>query len=154
MKRKAPGSLKVADLINLAEQRAKRGSPAQRARHEREAARLQAILDQRRRQPSRRIELSQDKAVELFVGGLCSCLTLADRLELSASCGGALMSALSMALPDLTRTQLGIKGIVEVYHKIGGELPFEVGGELLAATARKRKRKTRVKRHGRKKPSG
>lgn len=87
---------------------------------------------------ARRVSLTADKASEYFVGGCCSLLTVADKLSLKASVGAALMSALSMALPDLR-----IKGIVAAYHKIGGELPTEVGAKVLAATARKPKRRRR-----------
>ena len=88
------------------------------------------------RRKGKGITISGDKAGEFFVGGVCSCMMLADRLGLKASVGGALMSALSIALPDLP-----LKGIVAAYHKIGDEIPHEAGAKLLAATAQKPKGK-------------
>lgn len=82
----------------------------------------------------RRVTLSPDRAAEFFIGGLTGCLQIADQLGLKASVGAALMSAMAMAMPHLST-----KGLVVAYHKIGGELPSEVGAKLLAATARKPK---------------
>lgn len=86
----------------------------------------------------RSVTLSGDRAAEFFIGGLTGCLQIADKLKLRASVGAALISAISMALPDLP-----MKGIVRAYHRIGGEVPVEIGAKMLAATARKPRRKPR-----------
>lgn len=88
--------------------------------------------------PKRARRVGQHRAAELFIGGICGLLSLAERLELRPSVGATLMSALSMALPDLS-----LKGAVAAYHRIGGEMPPELGAKVLAATARKPRRKAR-----------
>lgn len=90
----------------------------------------------------RRVTLSGDRAAEFFVGGICGCMQIADRMSLGASVGAALISALYMALPKLPT-----KGLVKAYHNIGGDdLPPGVGAALLAATARKPPPEGRSKR--------
>ena len=86
------------------------------------------------------VTLSSTEATELFIGGLCGILQLADTLKLKASVGAGIMSTLSMALADLPA-----KGLLAAYQKIGGELPVEVGAKLLAATAARNKWKPKRK---------
>lgn len=100
------------------------------------------------RTPKRRVTLDKNRASELFIGGLCGCMQIADKLGLSASTGGAIVLALESALP-----KLALPGVIAAYRKIGGEMPPDLAAKVRAAiqiVSRETPRGTRRRKPARK----
>lgn len=92
------------------------------------------VVRAKNRRTGKVVELNEDRAYELFIGGLIGMWGLAIQMKLSDKAQAALFLAMHEGIKAATP-----KALVAVYHSLGGvPLPGGIGGLMLARTAIKK----------------